>query len=84
MTRNYRVIITLLCLWVTQTTNMYGKFKLLGCSVTYRDFKQMYLRFSIFPQSLNSRPNHYKVRHKHKELQLNEKPEVNGEFYCFL
>ena len=34
-------------------------------------------------ENLNSRPNHFKIRHKHKESRLHEKPEVNGEFYCF-
>ena len=42
-----------------------------------------FLRFSIFLQPLNSRPNHSKICHKHKESQLHEIPEVNGQFYCF-
>ena len=41
------------------------------------------LRFSIFSQSLDSRRNHSKIRHKHKECQLHEKSEVKSEFYCF-
>ena len=31
----------------------------------------------------NSRPNRSKIRHKHKESQLQKKFEVNGDFYCF-
>ena len=34
---------------VAQATNMCWKW-LLGCSVTYRDFKQMYGKFEFFPQ----------------------------------
>ena len=32
-----------------QATNTYGKFELLGCSVTYRHFKQFYGKFEISP-----------------------------------
>ena len=53
---------------VAQATNLYGKFQLLG---------SVQLHIAILSKCMS------KFRHKHKERQLHEKPEVNGEFYRF-